>query len=295
MPAPPHRIRRYETIHERKLEWQCRTPPGEVPLHPTAIGYSRWGPGALQTRQAHSCLSLEIPLAGGLVHYQDGSHLQLRPGDILLKHQGSRYRLRPAPGNGCHKLHVAIAGPALPLLLDCWRLSGERAVRCANAAAPRTVVARLFSAAAAGADARALGPDCYRLLDLVSRGLRREQRPRALTAALAHIRRHLQQPLSIDAIAAAAGLSPRGLHRLFRQQLDCAPLTYVLQLRLDRAAALLRADPDLLVKQVANRCGIPDQRHFARLFRRRHGATPRAWRAAQQRRSDANGLPVPAP
>ncbi|MFW5750526.1 MAG: helix-turn-helix domain-containing protein [Planctomycetota bacterium] len=289
MPPRPSPIRRHQTAHERKCEWQCPTPPADTPLHPEAIGYSRWGPGALQARHAHPHFSLEIPLAGALIHYQDGVHLQLRPGEVLLKHPGIRYRLRPAPGSGCHKLHVGIAGPALPLLLDCWRLTGERAVRCASVTALRAAVARMFSAAAAGVDARELGPDCYRLLELIAQGRRRRHGPATLTAALTHIRRNLHQPLCVDTIAAAAGLSPRGLHRLFRQHLDQAPLAHVLQLRLERAAELLRADPDLLVKQVASRCGIPDQRHFARLFRRHHGANPRQWRAAQTGRVEDDG------
>jgi AraC family transcriptional regulator, transcriptional activator of pobA len=48
-------------------------------------------------------------------------------------------------------------------------------------------------------------------------------------------------------------------------------------------ARRLLAASDERVENIAERVGYADATHFIRLFRRRHGSTPTAWRAAQLR------------
>lgn len=268
---------RYETVHERKFEWQCPALAAPPPLLPVAIGYSRWRAGGVQVRRNHPVFSLEVPLNGTLVHYSQGSHLRCRPGDVLLKQVGSDYRLRPDAAT-CAKLHVALTGSVLPLLLDCWGLRDQRALRFATVALPRAAVARLVHAVAAGATVAELGSASYHLLAVLAEGRPRRRRPALLAAAQAHIQRHYSEALSVAGIAAAVGATPTQLHRLFRRHLDSSPIAELLELRLQRAAELLRADRELLIKQVAHRCGFKDQRYFARLFKARHGMTPLDWR-----------------
>ena len=67
-----------------------------------------------------------------------------------------------------------------------------------------------------------------------------------------------------------------------------APIQYLYQFRIAQAKRLL-ADTDRPVGEIARLVGMPDQRHFARLFRRRTGRTPRAFRRWKPK--DENGLP----
>lgn len=275
--------RSHETRYERKREWQWRERGAPPPLHPLSVGHGRWRAGALQVRNPCPAFGVEIVLAGSLTFYGDGRRLRLGPGEVLLKQRGAAFRLRTGDEGHCRKIHATFAGGALPILLDCWHLGAGGVVRFPDAAAAKDVVRPLVRALTAEAPATALGPACYAVLEGLARGERRRRRPAALAAARDFIRRRLDRELRVDAIAAAAGIAPARLHRLFREHLGTSPIDYALRLRLERARELLRDDRDLLIKQVARRCGFADQRYFARAFKADCGATPQEWRRADAR------------
>lgn len=100
-----------------------------------------------------------------------------------------------------------------------------------------------------------------------------------LLAVVARMESALEEPVAPRALAAEAGLSPRQLERLFGEHLGSTPARYYLQLRLDRARALLQ-QTSLPVVEVGAACGFASASHFARCYRQRYGCTPRQERAA---------------
>jgi len=139
-----------------------------------------------------------------------------------------------------------------------------------------------------------LGPESRavvgrQLVDLI--GLAVSEDPRTLTSAqssvrLAHltriealVRRRLSDPaLGAEAVAAAAGISARYLHALFRD--TGQPFgQWVRSLRLEAARAAL-ADPGnrASIAAIAYACGFADQAQFSRAFREAHGLAPREYR-----------------
>lgn len=95
------------------------------------------------------------------------------------------------------------------------------------------------------------------------------------------------EDLSLDVLAGHAGLSPYHLVRVFKACYGLAPHAYLVQVRLARARTLL-AGPDRLA-DIAAAVGFADQSHFTRLFKRRHGLTPGAWRNFLQNREAGKG------
>ena len=89
-------------------------------------------------------------------------------------------------------------------------------------------------------------------------------------------------PLTIDALAREAGLSPAHFARAFKESVGRAPHQHLLALRLDRARRLLDA-PEVALSDVALRTGFADQAHFTRFFKRRFGVTPGALVRARRR------------
>jgi len=63
-----------------------------------------------------------------------------------------------------------------------------------------------------------------------------------LVDAVALMEANIEEPLSLDDVAAYVGISRRQLERLFDKYLHCAPSRYYLELRLYRARLLLFAD-----------------------------------------------------
>ncbi len=111
----------------------------------------------------------------------------------------------------------------------------------------------------------------------VTAAIRMAGRNRHLAEAILLMERHLEDPLSMDDIAAAVGLSARQLTRLFHGRLGRPPGQFYLDLRIDRAASLLR-QTGMSVSEIAVGCGFQSASHLGRHLKRRHGATPGQWR-----------------
>lgn len=94
--------------------------------------------------------------------------------------------------------------------------------------------------------------------------------------ARAFIHDHLDQPLSIDKIAAAAATSHRTLHRAFQLVLNETPYSYVLKLRLHRIRHELISDKELAcsITAVANHWGMPELGRFAGWYHDLFGELP---------------------
>ncbi|HLZ77213.1 helix-turn-helix transcriptional regulator [Phenylobacterium sp.] len=82
---------------------------------------------------------------------------------------------------------------------------------------------------------------------------------------------------SLEAIAAACGLSVSHFARSFRQVTGLAPHAWLLKARVQRAMALLRR-PDETLTEVALASGFADHSHFTKVFTRHTGVSPSVWR-----------------
>lgn len=97
-----------------------------------------------------------------------------------------------------------------------------------------------------------------------------------LARAERFMREHLDQPLTPAEIAAAAGLSPRSLHRLFRAHRGATPLAAFKEMRLERVHAEIlsgRCPPNGLTA-LAMDWGFNHAGLFAADYRRKFGRAP---------------------
>jgi len=94
---------------------------------------------------------------------------------------------------------------------------------------------------------------------------------------LADARYH--EPLDVDDLAGAAGLSRAHFSREFRRAFGDSPHAYLLTRRLERAAALLRGT-DRSVAEICFAVGLRSVGSFTTSFTRTYGTSPTAYRAA---------------
>jgi AraC-like DNA-binding protein len=87
------------------------------------------------------------------------------------------------------------------------------------------------------------------------------------------------QPLDVDDMAAAAGLSRAHFSRQFRRTFGESPHGYLLTRRLERAAALLR-NTDRSVAEICFSVGLQSVGSFTSSFGRVYGRSPTAYRAS---------------
>lgn len=100
-------------------------------------------------------------------------------------------------------------------------------------------------------------------------------RPRHLRLAEGFIEAHLDQQITLEDVANAAGISPRGLQLAFRHYRNTTPLGFWRAARLARAHSdLLQADTATRVTEIALRWGFNHFGRFSELYRSRYGLCP---------------------
>src|SRR5438128_12607349 len=85
------------------------------------------------------------------------------------------------------------------------------------------------------------------------------------------------EPLDVDDLAGAAGLSRAHFSREFRRAFGESPHAYLLTRRLERAAALLRST-DRSVADICFSVGLRSVGSFTTSFTRSYGVSPTAYR-----------------
>jgi len=101
---------------------------------------------------------------------------------------------------------------------------------------------------------------------------------RGFASAIELMETHLEEVIGIDALCQAAGVSRRQLERLFQSHFRLSPQRYYLDLRLQRARALLQYT-DMSVVEISVACGFGAAAHFSRAYRAWAGRPPTAERA----------------
>ena len=89
----------------------------------------------------------------------------------------------------------------------------------------------------------------------------------------AMLRRDFMQPVSVDALADAAGMSVSVFHRHFRAMTTLSPLQFQKQLRLIHARRLMLAE-GMSIAQAAGEVGYISVSQFTREYARLYGAPP---------------------
>jgi AraC-like DNA-binding protein len=103
--------------------------------------------------------------------------------------------------------------------------------------------------------------------------------PAALSAALAYIDDHLDEPLRVPDLAARARLSPFQFDQRLRALFGLSAGQYLSRLRIGRACDRLR-HTEAPLGELALECGYADQAAFTRQFHKSVGLTPGAYRLA---------------
>ena len=101
--------------------------------------------------------------------------------------------------------------------------------------------------------------------------------PKVLAILRDYIVAHLSERILVADLAREAGLPPNRFAQAFSEHMGRPPHQFVLDMRLGRAAQLLRAS-NLNVVEVAHDCGFANQQHLSNAMRRHLGTTPSRYR-----------------
>lgn len=253
----------------------------------------------------HDYYELWVAMDGG-GEYRVGSHqFAFAPGDVVLVdplkiHGFVRMRREHAPlVVFFHAEAVAPGGGAVdPGFLSAWDRRPERvAPRLASnaAVAVHGALLRLARAWFEPDPDQRLALKVHLLEVLLhlhrafdpSRGTApasvswRGEREALLGRVLEYVGQHCHTALAQPEAARVAGMSPSRFRVFFKETTGWGFGDYLRDVRLDRAARLLRETRES-VAEIAYQTGFSDQSHLQRLFKAKHGLSPLAYRKQHQ-------------
>lgn len=101
-----------------------------------------------------------------------------------------------------------------------------------------------------------------------------------LAQTISHLETNYAEEIDLDELARIAHMSRRTFIRAFQAATGTSPISYLIQLRVNRAAEMLRHS-DAPITDIAFKTGFNDSNYFTRQFRTLTGMTPKAYRQKQ--------------
>ena len=97
----------------------------------------------------------------------------------------------------------------------------------------------------------------------------------------AYLTQNLEHSVGIKTLAGMVSLSASHFYRAFKRSFGKTPHAYLVGLRVERAKQMMQSTAEPL-SQIALACGLADQAHLCKIFRRCVGVAPSAWRRLHQ-------------
>lgn len=219
-------------------------------------------------RHAHAKLIVGLCLRGGRRIISGDGVWDVGPGQGFVIPPGTAHACSAHDPGGHGYLILAVAPGLLP---PRWGDGAQTRPRLWRNEAAAELLSRTVDDLAAGRES------VWTRLAALAEALDLRARPLAAldpatATAKALVDAAPDAPVSLAELAAAAGVGPYRLERLFRRALGVSPGEYVLSRRVALAAARIAAGRPLA--EAALEAGFCDQSHLNRHFRRRMGVSP---------------------
>lgn len=110
---------------------------------------------------------------------------------------------------------------------------------------------------------------------------RRKSRLIPFEKAVLYLREHYGEPITLQDISSAAGLSEKYFGEYFKNITGLPPIRYLNEYRAERAAEQLKRT-EKPVTEIALECGFNDLSYFIKTFRKHYGISPGNYRKHQE-------------
>ena len=104
-----------------------------------------------------------------------------------------------------------------------------------------------------------------------------KQDERTISGITGYMQEHLCEEISLSILSKEFHLNPQYVSQLFKNEIGVGFLTYLTNVRLEKAKKLL-VSTSLSIAKVAEQCGYSDYRVFTKVFKMMEGITPSQFR-----------------
>lgn len=199
------------------------------------------------------------------------------PGDAVLFHPGTDYEFMTE--RECGKSAVIIGGRSLAALLQSGGLAEKTVISLRAPERLEEYFSRIsvkLPESYRHAVRLEISGLCCEMLQFLAAPEEVRIGPLPLEQALSVIARRYAEPLTVGALAAAAGISAAGLVRLFKLHLRTTPYRYLTGFRMRQAERMLE-ERVCSIKEIAEKVGYNNPLNFSTEFRKWHTCSPRGF------------------
>ena len=215
---------------------------------------------------------------------EDAPAVRIGPGGYYVVSPGSSVRMVNSGLMTRRKLSLILRGDCLGPISASLGLARDVHGPAADPAWLEHALLELGSAVGSRISAEDLSAKSYRfLLDFSRMRAREAGKGSPIAAALEYMQTHFREKICLADVARVQHCSEVTLRRNFQQVCRMSPHRWLMKLRLEYAAVLLRTS-SLPVKEIASDCGWGDVSGFVAAFRERYGMTPSASRKSGKSR-----------
>ena len=115
----------------------------------------------------------------------------------------------------------------------------------------------------------------------VYRAINKEPENDLLQKVISFMKNNLHKNIRIDEFAHKCNCSTSNIYKLFKNNLDSAPLDFFIHLKMEKACRLL-TNTNMKVKEVGRKVGYDDQYYFSRIFSKHIGLSPVKYRKEEK-------------
>ena len=255
--------------------------------YPTAMGYYPEACGHSMRRQRHDDNLMMYCAAGkGYVSTADWSGA-IGPGDLILLPQGlaHEYRAQRHEPWSIYWVHFQGASTGIFTQYLGYR-EGRPVVQAGNSPTLPAAFTSLMLVRRTGYSTRAFinaANQLRHLLSQIALDIRAHQGRGEQNFDLQQVHgfmlEHIDQPLTLDTLAATANLSKYHFSTRYKKLTGYSPIKHFLNMKMEHACHLLDSS-GLTVQAIAATVGYEDPLYFSRLFSKTIGLSPRAYRAS---------------
>lgn len=121
----------------------------------------------------------------------------------------------------------------------------------------------------------------YELFSMFSINKEREEKEHPYYRdAVRYMKNHYYEPITVDEVSKAVGVSRTYLFSLFKKACGRSPKEILMELRMEKAGFLLKST-ELNIGFISNSVGYSDPLLFSKMFKKYYGASPKAFRETE--------------
>lgn len=219
----------------------------------------------------------------GLLETRSGGRRTVRAGQAFVLFPGEWHRYKPAQNVGWTEMWVGFSGDYAAHLMRNFFDAHDPVITLVAQREVSELFSNLVAAATAWASAGSRSLFGVRVLELIAhlhrnRNIAAEQpgHPQLESARLDILTRAAER-IEWQEMARRYGMGYATFRRRFKEMTGRSPLDYQIQVRLNRAAELLK-HTQLPAREIAERLGYVHVHFFSRQFKKRFGKSPQKYR-----------------